>query len=766
MNIKIEQGYAGESILIKDAGTSTANGRYYKFSSTKYIALNGNGNTIELIISSPNYWVVKDISTREATGPGDPPEYAYAYRNFVADPKSASFFTSWTVDLGQSQAPTSSYSFGGKVTSTKGGSGKLIEKKYIDFFPLNNEIGTIALSGGGWGNGIYTRSFIASILITNSTTVPNGIYRRSSGGTTKFIVDNANAEIWWNNVNNYWVFSELGELNGEATLTSYDLINWQSGTSTWDGKAEIRDIYFIKSNTEKIIHNVYNYNFVSIDTNAFGNAGIYYSEDGVKWINEGSLTDQEAGTLPTGDVQKCLSYIFDPIFYKKDIANSVYKIIAVNSELNYVNGVYSQTVNPKKSNGYPYFIKDDDGAMSISWNSVTEWQIIDSSLRNGMEVLWQKSGGGKPDEINWTQPEGGEAFGQYEPPAINLYESNVLNNELDPSYLEKLRSYTVDKITIPGNINILQKVKNAPFNTRKVKIKNNALSYIKYDDDSDVPKKNFKKFIGNVEEDSIFLLKDLDTNLLTINKDYPYGLLSNWYPYGGKKDSTLNIFIRLQRPSEHKHGEFKVRHKRSTFCYGSGIRIGYRSPYYNIPGRPSYKGKFNNFSFVFTIGDNNVFSDIFNRPSSFTLMTDYKYNFGEMYMLTIRLQDNKASIFINGELQTVALIPFNPLVSPKRLASRGQYKKSYSQRKAEIPLSPGFYMLDGTIYPYLDQEYDINRIAFVTLLHFGPNKFSKSNPKKGNILNNLDIGVISSYHISLSEADIKNIYENFRYKYI
>jgi hypothetical protein len=73
MNIKIEQQYSAGSILIKNAGTSTANGRYYKFSSTKYIASNGNGNTIELIISSPNYWVVKDISTREETGPGDPP---------------------------------------------------------------------------------------------------------------------------------------------------------------------------------------------------------------------------------------------------------------------------------------------------------------------------------------------------------------------------------------------------------------------------------------------------------------------------------------------------------------------------------------------------------------------------------------------------------------------------------------------------------------------------------------------------------------------
>ena len=49
-----------------------------------------------------------------------------------------------------------------------------------------------------------------------------------------------------------------------------------------------------------------------------------------------------------------LTFLFDSIFYKKDIANTFNKIIATGSALSYVNGIYSQTVNPKKIYTKPF----------------------------------------------------------------------------------------------------------------------------------------------------------------------------------------------------------------------------------------------------------------------------------------------------------------------------------------------------------------------------------------------------------------------------
>lgn len=676
----------------------------------------------------------------------------------------------------------------GKVNSTKSGSGKLIEKKYIDLFPLNDEIGTILLQGGTYGNGIYTRSFISKILISDSSDLPNinGYYERSSGGTTKFIGPARNdgygppsyslyPEIWWSSAGGYWVLSSLGEIDGEAAFISSDLINWQSSASTWDGKAQIREVYFIKNSDQRITQTFFlgtsspeNFSLVSFDSSYFDiNDPIYLSMDkGVTWTNEGSIED--VGDLPTGSTAKALNYVFDPIFYKKDIANSVDKIIATDSELSYVNGIYSRTANPKKVNGEFYYIKDDDSTMSIAWDGISRWQIIDATLRNGMEVLWTS-----PQLYDWGLVDGGEAFGQYQQPIITYYKNNIITyKEIDPSYLEKVRSYTVDGITIPGDIPLIQNIINAPFNTRKVEIKNNALSYIKYNDDSDVLTKNFKRYIRDYNAGLYpeFFIKDNKKPLLQIIKNDNCGFISTYVSgAAGRRDSTLNIFIRLQRPSEHKRGSFKVRHKRSTFCAGGGIKIGYRSPYYYIPGRPNYKGNFNNFSFVFSF-PGTFRSAIFNRPSSFNLMTDYKYNFGEMYMLTMRIENEKISIFINGELQTVAFVPFNPLrktgygyIDP--LDPSPQLKRSYFQRLRQMPLGPGFYKKDGTVYPYLDQEYQTEGF-FISKLDFGPSKFSPIKPIHGNTLNNLDIGVINSYNIALSQSDIKNIYENFRYRYI
>jgi hypothetical protein len=464
-----------------------------------------------------------------------------------------------------------------------------------------------------------------------------------------------------------------------------------------------------------------------------------------------------------------LTFLFDSIFYKKDIANTFNKIIATGSALSYVNGIYSQTVNPKKVYTKPFFVKDDDPNMSIYWDnrnmdpSQRRWHIFDSSSRNSMQDLWDKTSFSvniheTPADVDWASPEGGQALGIYQPPVINYYNDNILpiHYELDPAFLEQIRYYQVNGI-VPTTIQANQRIIGAPFNTRKIEINNNTLSYIKASDNSDVENRKSNEYYGNRTTeppiDNKYSLLHLNANVVS-------------------SKSTLNIFVRLQRPIQHKNPNsgYIVREKRGVFCSHRSFNIGYRSPYYNIPGRPSYKGVFDNFSFVFTFGGIG-YSDIFLRPISFNLMTDYKFKFGEMYMLSICCDNGNLSIFINGELQTVALVPFNPLVNPS--AYRGGSKNLYKNRRDQMPLAPGFYMKNGTIYPHTSTTFYAEDGYGLTYLNFGKSSLAQGRTKqtwnakkRSRYLNNLDIGVINAYNIVLSEPDIKTIYENFRYRYI
>jgi hypothetical protein len=577
----------------------------------------------------------------------------------------------------------------GKVNLTKGTNGKLIEKKYIDFFPANF-ISKVTLSGGGIGNGIYTRN---------------------SGGATRFYGPNGNFIEWADPLWRLIVIS-IFPPDGDSAYMSYDLMTWEEDISS---------------------------------------------------------------KPPTGITENSIVLIFDPIFYKKDVANTFIKIIATDSDLSYVNGIYSQTVNPKKVYTKPFFVKDDDPNMSIYWDgrnrdpAQRRWHIVDSSSRNGMQDLWDKTSFDPdihetPADVDWANPEGGQALGIYQPPVISHYTDNILTKhyELDPAFLEQIRYYQVNGI-VPTTIQVNQRIIGAPFNTRKIEINNNTLSYIKASDNNDVENGKLNTFYGNRATnppvDNKYSLLHLNANVVS-------------------SKSTLNIFIRLQRPIQHKNPNngYIVREKRGVFCSYTSFNIGYRSPYYNIPGRPSYKGVFDNFSFVFTFGERG-YSDIFLRPISFNLMTDYKFKFGEMYMLSICCDDGNLSIFINGELQTVALVPFNPLVNPSASRSISRRKTLYKNRRDQMPLAPGFYMKNGTIYPHTGTTFYAKDGYGLTYLNFGKSAVAQGRTKLGQnktwntkkrsrYLNNLDIGVINAYNIVLSESDIKTIYENFRYRYI
>jgi len=580
----------------------------------------------------------------------------------------------------------------GKINSTKGGSGKLIEKKYIDLLPPNF-ISKVTLSGGGIGNGVYTRS---------------------SGGTATFNGSDGRYIQWQTSA---WTLYEPSI--DDISYTSFDLINWHESNSDYP---------------------------------------------------------------PTGVTQNALTFLFDPIFYKKEIQNERYKILVSGCSLSYVNGIYSQTVNPSLVNNRRYFIKDDDEDMAIFDNGAGAWVIRDSNQRDYTDIFIKSNNCGNavncyPQyDVDWTNPDGGEALGNETPPNISLYLNLTEGTaDLDPVFLEELRNYQLDGIipTFP-NIDVRQKIPGTPFNTRKAEFANNTYRYIKYNNNDDV--EHLKKYgeliyatlTNGAAEVRGKNLQDLVAPLLKLRRnDGAYFINING-------DFTFNTFIKLQRPIAHTSPtNYLVREKRGIFARISGgevnkdIHIGYRSPYYNINGNNTYKSKFEPFSFVFSFGHG--WTSQFGY-GNFTLMTDYKYKFGEMYMLSITRQSGTYKIYINGQLETTAMLKFNPCIRPGKDVDTPN-RQTLNARLNQTPLAPGFLKKNGLLYPTTATSWTSENVGSnYNFLCFGKSRRSKGSPgyafQRKRYLNNLDIGVTNSYNVALSQIQILQMYNNFRYRYL
>ena len=331
---------------------------------------------------------------------------------------------------------------------------------------------------------------------------------------------------------------------------------------------------------------------------------------------------------------------------------------------------------------------------------------------------------------------------------------------------------------------------------RKAIFNNFFFSYEKYNDNSDISvgnrsRKQFSKVYG---------VKERKQALLRLGD--PAGNLGNIFNLFQENFSkTFSCFIKLKGPVQHRSraGNNRIiREKKGIFLNTGQFSVGYRSPHYTRTGNANgYKFQFEPFSFVFSIQDEY-------RNHSF--MTDFKYKFNETYHLLITVEcgseitttfgmhtwyntPTTVKVYINGEQQTTAYMPFNPLINGngREVFPNKSKSRSKNQRLAHSPIQPGFYKTSGTIYSPTSNAHIINckihnggtknnQIGWLALYlgksniagggqqyHGGQSHQSSSNIKR--YLNNIDVGVIQVYNTALSQTDIKKIYDTFGPRY-
>ena len=269
----------------------------------------------------------------------------------------------------------------------------------------------------------------------------------------------------------------------------------------------------------------------------------------------------------------------------------------------------------------------------------------------------------------------------------------------DPWYLKEFRDYNISNV-VPSKPLSQQRIQGGSLGTSKAQIINNTLSYIKDPNNNDLESRRFMQNYASISTSQTYygITPPVENKkpFLILKRDDDTWL----YSYGNITQSTLNIFVRLQRPLAHLNNgtPYIVREKKGIFCtYGiepnGGFSIGYRSPHHFINGDRTYKCQFEPFSFVFSIGKG--FSNYYNRPCYQTLMTDFKFKFGEMYMLTVVTNDaGNIFIYVNGILQSVANVPFNPI---KNRSGGGGLQ--HVGRKENSPIGPNFIMFNNSTYP-------------------------------------------------------------------
>ena len=89
-----------------------------------------------------------------------------------------------------------------------------------------------------------------------------------------------------------------------------------------------------------------------------------------------------------------------------------------------------------------------------------------------------------------------------------------------------------------------------------------------------------------------------------------------------------------------------------------------------------------------------------------------------------------------------------------------------------MPLGPGFRKLDGTVYANTGTSWGNGYIPGFNGTYFCLGKSNIGNSIQSTnarvrkrYLNNLDIGVINTYNVDLSQTQISELYNNFIHRY-
>lgn len=422
--------------------------------------------------------------------------------------------------------------------------------------------------------------------------------------------------------------------------------------------------------------------------------------------------------------------------------------------------------------------------MSISFNYNGDGNINFPVGSGGIKII--------PDSVAQS-PQNQNLIYLFDPIYYNGYTTSIGTSFRYYAYLNKI--FQKYPSIIPSSDYIFSRghIFNKPIDEnnliRKASFNNFFFSYDKYADNSDL-------FIGrkiqigerqNYRDNGVVERRGALLSLYDPSAGY-----TNFRMLMENTSKTFSCFIKLKGPVQHRSAtgiHVPIREKKGIFLDTKEFSIGYRSPHYTRTGNVNgYKFQFEPFSFVFGI-------KCLGRHHTF--MTDFKYKFNETYHLTITTECGsinpsnyylgtlKVKVYINGEQQTCAYLPFNPLIAGNGSAnSRGTQTKK--EKRLKSPIQPNFYKFDGTIYSPIANEFNLYTKLTGPQNDYGIKMLiGRSNYSAGNnqsygdgsnlgaacakmvkrYLNNIDIGVIQIYNTALSQIDIKKIYDTFGKRY-
>ena len=149
----------------------------------------------------------------------------------------------------------------------------------------------------------------------------------------------------------------------------------------------------------------------------------------------------------------------------------------------------------------------------------------------------------------------------------------------------------------------------------------------------------------------------------TINIDRPQYVLSNNFYLIRKKQSVIALL-----EENYKHN-----------TPGEQIVIGIKSPYYKTSTTANYKSVFSPFSFFVNISKEiltwqNPYGLNTDVTHSFTIQTDYKFEFKTTYMITfVYSNSNTLELYINGERQKIAMT-----------SGKGAYRHGFRKNRGNV----------------------------------------------------------------------------------